>query len=97
MAAKVYLRDLPANASWQDREFAFNKMKSAFKKAVDDAGILRKCREREYYESPGEKRRRKKKESVQNVLKEKLRENFPERRKPEKEKDKVDDKRIRNG
>lgn len=86
MAAKVYLRDLSPNASWQDKEFAFKKMFSAFKKAVADAGILHECKKREYYESPGEKRRRKKKESAQNRLKEKLRESFPERRKVDKDK-----------
>jgi len=79
--AKAYLRDLSPNASWQDKEFAFKKMFSAFKKAVADAGILQKCKKYEFYESPGEKRRRKKKESAQNRLKEKLRENFPERSK----------------
>jgi ribosomal protein S21 len=84
MAAKVYLRDLPPNATWQDKEFAFKKMFSAFNKAVADAGIKHKCKQREFYESPGEKRRRKHKESAQNRLKEKLRENFPERRKDKK-------------
>lgn len=86
MAAKVYLRDLSPNASWQDKEFAFKKMFSAFKKAVADSGILHECKKREFYESPGEKRRRKKKESAQNRLKEKLRESFPERRKVDKDK-----------
>lgn len=80
MAVKVYLRDVSQNASWQDKDYAFRKMFSAFKKAVADAGILNKCKMHEVYESPGEKRRRKKKESTQNRLKEKLRENFPEKR-----------------
>lgn len=80
MAAKVYLRELSAGASWQDKEYAFKKMFSSFKKAVADAGILHKWKQREFYESPGEKKRRKRKESAQNRLKERLRENFPERR-----------------
>lgn len=84
MAAKVYLRDLSPNASKSDKEFAFKKMFSAFKKSVADAGILHECKKREFYESPGEKRRRKKKESAQNRLKERLRESFPEKRKVDK-------------
>lgn len=86
MAAKVYLRDISPNASWQDKDYAFGKLRSAFKKAVADAGILHELKKRESYESRGEKKRRKKKESIQNRLKEKLRENFPERKKVEKEK-----------
>lgn len=77
---KVYLRDLHPNASYSDREYAFKKMLSAFNKAVADAGIIHECKKREFYESPGEKRRRKKKESKQNILKEKMRENFPRKR-----------------
>jgi ribosomal protein S21 len=76
---KVYQKDLSANASSQDREFAFKKMFSIFKKAVVDAGILQEYKKREFYESPGEKRRRKRKEYKNQVLKAKLRENFPER------------------
>lgn len=76
---KVYLKDLPHNASVSDREIAFKKMFSIFKKAVVDAGILQEYKKREFYESPGEKRRRKKKEQMNQLLKSKLRENFPER------------------
>lgn len=76
---KVYLKDLPANASSFEKEIAFKKMFSIFKKAVVDAGILQEYKKREYYESPGEKRRRKKKEQRNQILKSKLRENFPER------------------
>lgn len=75
--AKVYLRDLSPNASWQDKEYAFKKMFSAFKKMVADAGILHKYKMREFYESPGEKRRRKSKEAANQRFKDKLRENFP--------------------
>jgi len=76
---KVYQKDLSPNAGYQDREFAFKKMFSIFKKAVVDAGILQEYKKREFYESPGEKRRRKKKELKNQILKSKLRENFPER------------------
>ena len=89
MACKVELRDLPHNPSWYDREIAFKKMFTAFKKAVAEAGILHDYKEREYYETEGQLRRRKKREAQNQRLKEKLRENFPERKKPKKNKPKV--------
>jgi ribosomal protein S21 len=85
MPCKVELRDLPHNASWQEKEIAFKKMFTIFKKQVAEAGILQQYKKHEYYESPGEKKRRKKKESANQRLKAKLRENFPERRKPKKD------------
>jgi len=75
------MRDLPPNATHQDKEVAFKRLFAAFKKAVADAGILHQYKRHEYYESPGEKRRRKKRESELQQLKTKLRENFPEKRK----------------
>lgn len=84
MICRVELRDLPPHASRQEREIAFKKMFSIFKKQVAEAGILQQYKQHEFYESPGEKRRRKKKEQKQAVLKAKLRENFPERRKSSK-------------
>ena len=76
---KVYKKELPRKASFSDKEFAFKKMVAIFMKAVVDAGILQEYKKRESYESPGEKRRRKKKEINNQILKSKLRENFPER------------------
>lgn len=78
---KVVMRDLPANASYQDRDIAFRKLFSAFKKAVADAGVLHQYKRHEYYESPGERRRRKKRESELQLLKAKLREKFPRKEK----------------
>jgi ribosomal protein S21 len=80
MACRVELRDLPNNASWQEKEVAFKKMFSIFKKQVAEAGILHQCKQNEFYESPGEKKRRKSKESRNARLKAKLRESFPEKR-----------------
>lgn len=80
MACKVELRDLPHDASWQEKDVAFKKMFTIFKKQVAEAGILQQCKKYEFYESPGEKKRRKKKESHNAFLKDKLRESFPERR-----------------
>ena len=79
MACRFELRDLHPNASWQDKDAAFRKMFSVFKKQVAEAGILRLYKVHEFYESPGEKRRRKRKEADNARLKAKLRENFPER------------------
>jgi ribosomal protein S21 len=76
---KVFQKNLSPNASMAEKEIAFKKMFSIFKKAVVDSGILQEYKKREFYESPGEKRRRKKKESKNQLLKAKLRENFPER------------------
>jgi ribosomal protein S21 len=84
MACKVELRDLPMNPSWYEKEIAFKKMFTAFKKQVAEAGILHDFKKREYYETPGQIRRRKSREAENVRLKEKLRENFPERRKPKK-------------
>lgn len=78
--ARVVMRDLPANASSFEREMAAKKLRIAFKRVVDDAGILHDYKLHENYESPGEKKRRKKKESRQFRLKNKLRENFAEKR-----------------
>lgn len=78
---KVTMRDLPPNASFQERESAFRKLHASFKKAVANAGVLHDCKKYEYYESPGQKRRRKKKAFELQQLKAKLAENFPERRK----------------
>jgi ribosomal protein S21 len=85
MACRVELRDLSPNPSWHEREIAFKKMFTAFKKAVAEAGILHDYKEREFYESPGQGRRRKKREAENQRLKEKLRENFPERKRAKKD------------
>ncbi len=88
MACKVELRDVSNGASsWHEKEAAFKKMHSIFKKQVAEAGILSLCKQKEFYESPGEKKRRKRKEAVNQRLKDKLRENFPERNKLIKEED----------
>lgn len=60
---RVELKDLPPNASSYDRERAFRTMLSIFKRQVNDIGILSEYKERQYYESPGEKRKRKRKEA----------------------------------
>ncbi len=56
MACRVELRE--RGKSKEDREAAFRKMLAAFRRSVDDAGILTKVKEKSFYESPGEKNRR---------------------------------------
>ena len=76
---RVELRDIHNNPSREERDSAFKRMHAIFKKAVADAGILASLKKYEYYESAGEKNRRKRKEANLQRLKNKLRENFPER------------------
>lgn len=62
---KVSLEDIRGykpNGSKYEQEKFFRIMFSLFKKRVNEAGILSLYKEKQYYESPGEKRRRKKKE-----------------------------------
>lgn len=67
---KVELRESSSNASLYEREKAFRTMMTIFKRQVNEAGILSEYKERQYYESPGEKRKRKRKESAQERRKE---------------------------
>lgn len=76
---RVELRDVHPGASKEEKDAAFRRMHAIFKKNVADAGILHTLKKYEYYESKGEKKRRKFKEAKLERLKEKLRENFPER------------------
>lgn len=94
MACRVELRDLPPNPSWYEREIAFKKMFSAFKKSVAEAGILHAYKQREFYETPGQIKRRKKREAQNQRMKEKLRENFPERKRSKRNDKK--NSRVRN-
>jgi small subunit ribosomal protein S21 len=73
---KVYLKDLPPNASYYEREKAFRTMLATFKKQVNESGILSEFKERQYYESPSEKRKRKTKQAEIERQKEKIRSHF---------------------
>jgi ribosomal protein S21 len=79
--AKAELKDLPYNASYDERWSAFKKMLSAFNKSCSANGVQHEHKKHEHYESPGEKKRRKSRESDVNRLKSKLKENFPEKKK----------------
>lgn len=51
------------NLSQREREDLFKRGLNIFKKVVSDSGVLQEVKKREFYESPGEKRRRKRKET----------------------------------
>ena len=70
---RVEMKDLPPNPSREERERAFKNMLAAFKRQVNEAGILSEYKQRQYYESPSEKRKRKAKESQLEIQKEKIR------------------------
>jgi small subunit ribosomal protein S21 len=73
---RVELKDLPPNASFYERERAFRTMLSAFKRQVNEFGILSEFKERQYYESPSVKKKRKRKEAQIERQKEKIRSHF---------------------
>ena len=82
--ARFALKDYNPHATGLERDIAFKKMLAGFRKACNEAQIPQTYKQKAYYESPGEKRRRKKRESELQRLKAKLKENFPEKRKAEK-------------
>jgi small subunit ribosomal protein S21 len=73
---RVEIKDLPANASYYEKEKAFKTMFSNFKRQVNELGILSEWKERQFYESPSVKRKRKKKEAEIERQKETLRSHF---------------------
>jgi len=64
MSCKVENRLANPHASYDEREKAFKTMLAIFKKRVSEAGIISEYKQRQSYESKGEKARRKKKESA---------------------------------
>lgn len=70
------IRGYRPNSSKYDQEKFFRIMFSLFKKRVNEAGILSTYKEKQYYESPGEKRRRKKKEQALERRKQKWNSHF---------------------
>jgi len=76
MGVKVKLRDLHRNASPEAYDRAFKGMMAAFKREVNEAGILQDLSKKKFHETRGEKKRRKKKESISNRMKEGRRANL---------------------
>lgn len=62
MKIRILKEDGHHNLSQRDKEDLFKRGLNIFKKAVADSGVLQEVKKREFYESPGEKRRRKRKE-----------------------------------
>ncbi len=76
---RVELKHAYHNQSQEQQDRAFKSMFAAFKRKVNEAGIMADFKDRQYYESPGEKRRRKKKEQISQSGKEtKLRKKWKE-------------------
>jgi ribosomal protein S21 len=61
---------------FKDEERAFRGMLNAFKKRVNEAGILSQWKQRQFFESKSEKSRRKRRQVELEKKKEKLREHF---------------------
>lgn len=54
----------------------FKQLLGLFRKRVNESGVLTIYKEKQYYESKGEKRRRKKREMEHNARKERVRSHF---------------------
>lgn len=61
----------PRDGKFQKKKFepSFDQLMRAFKKKAEKSGIIKECRDREYYEKPAAKRRRKKNEQVRRAQK----------------------------
>jgi ribosomal protein S21 len=81
---RVEARPLSPHASWDERERNFRGLMATFRKACNQAGISKEIKKREYYESPGQERRRKQKEKEINLLKLQVKENFINQAPPKK-------------
>ena len=67
-------------AGKEEREREFKKLFTLFKKQCAEAGVLQSCKQHESFESNSRKRRRKKRAAELARLKDKLKENFYERK-----------------
>ena len=80
---RVEAKNYNPHASYDEQYKSFKGLFQAFKRACNQAGILKDYKRHEAYEKPGEKKRRKQKELRTTMLKAKLRENFTEKRENE--------------
>lgn len=60
------------NDSFSERERIFKALLQEFKKRVNEAGILHEIKEHQYYESPSEKNRKARKDSMRKREQEKM-------------------------
>ena len=88
---KVVAKHLSPNPSRDERDRNFKWLFTAFMRAVAQSGVLKEYKKHETYESPGNKKRRKRRESLIAILKGKMRESFPDQKgklkPPRKERD----------
>lgn len=75
--AVANVRVVASNTTRDDRDRSFKYLFKTFKRAVGAAGVLKEYKRHEFYESPSRKKRRKKRESLINALRAKMRESFP--------------------
>lgn len=73
---KIKVDDLPkefrsGDNSKSEKDRIFRVLLRTFNKAVSNAGVLPECRQREFFESPGEKKRRKLREAIRERAKDK--------------------------
>lgn len=73
---KVVAKHLSPNPSRDERDRNFKMLFTSFKRAVAQSGVLKEYKKHESYESKGQKRRRKLRESQIAILKSKMRESF---------------------
>lgn len=73
---RVTLDDLGRRGKSRDQQKVFKSLLGLFRKRVNESGVLTLYKENQYYESKGEKRRRKSREMEHNAKKERLRSNF---------------------
>lgn len=73
---RVELRQYNPNAMGDERDIAFKRMFTAFKKQCADTGVMHAYKQHESFESQSRKRRRKDREAEIQRLKNKLKENF---------------------
>lgn len=62
MKIRIIKDDHYHSLSQREKEEVFKRGLNNFKKMVSDSGVIQEAKKREFYESPSEKRRRKKKE-----------------------------------
>jgi ribosomal protein S21 len=67
---RIELRDPGPNASFDAQDRAFRAMLAKFKKAVNDDGLLTLYKQKQSFESRGQRLRRKRKESLARLAKE---------------------------
>lgn len=77
---RVEMRHGQGGGNEEERYMAFKRLFTAFKKAVDEDGVMNTYKQHQTFESKPRKKRRKKHEAERALLKQKLKENFSPKR-----------------